>query len=296
MKNLISQLDALLRGSKTSHDAVKPGGFDLPLGAFVPLAIMLGAVYGFFMGWYALLRTWGKPNASDGVMQVVACMVKVPALFFCTLVVTFPSLYVFNSLVGCRLSFSATLRLLVGAIVVNLAVAASLGPIIAFFTFSTESYHFMQLLNVAMLTIAGGISLAFLLRALRRYQQFLADADYLRRTSGGTMTDPEMPETIQAMEHARENVREKYPEDAAFAAAAAAARDRRIREEQLSGDPAGAIFKVWVVIYALVGAQMGWILRPFVGQPGLAFEWFRPRSGNFFFSLVHAIARLLGAD
>ncbi|MFO0831047.1 MAG: hypothetical protein U0637_04290 [Phycisphaerales bacterium] len=294
MKNLITHLDALLRGARTSHDAVSAAGFDLPMRAFFPLAIALGAVYGFFMGWYAVLRTWGKPNATDGMMQLLACIVKVPALFFCTLVVTFPSLYVFNSLVGCRLSFRATLRLLVATIVVNLAVASSLGPIIAFFTFSTESYHFMQLLNVAMLAIAGGISLGFLLRSLRRYQQFLSDADYLRRTTGGGTVDPEMPQSVQAMSQAREHVREKFPEDAAFAAAAAAARDRRIREEQLAGDPAGTIFKVWVVIYALVGAQMGWILRPFVGHPALPFEWFRPRSGNFFMSVVHAIGELFG--
>ena len=48
--------------------------------------------------------------------------------------------------------------------VVNLAVAASLGPILAFFTLSTTSYAFMIVLNVALLGISGFIGLRFLLR------------------------------------------------------------------------------------------------------------------------------------
>lgn len=32
---------------------------------------------------------------------------------------------------------------------------------------------------------------------------------------------------------------------------------------------------VWVVLYAFVGVQMGWMLRPFVGTPGMAVSFFR---------------------
>ena len=42
-----------------------------------------------------------------------------PALFFLTLVVTFPSLYVFNALVGSRLNLLALFRLLVAALAVQ---------------------------------------------------------------------------------------------------------------------------------------------------------------------------------
>ena len=34
------------------------------------------------------------------------------------------------------------------------------------------------------------------------------------------------------------------------------------------------VFRLWVVVFALVGAQMGWVLRPFVGNPNLPFTWF----------------------
>ena len=53
---------------------------------------------------------------------------------------------------------------------------------------------------------------------------------------------------------------------------------RRYRE--LTSDPvAGARHRVmlwmWVVLYVFVGIQMGWMLRPFVGSPGLPVAFFR---------------------
>ena len=158
----LRQLDELLRGDRTRTDQLSDGRFNLSLRVFVPIALAMGAIHGFFIGWYALF------GSRDGRwVHALAVSIKLPALFLFTLFVTFPSLYVFNALVGCRLSFSATLRLLVAAIVVNLAVGASLGPILGFFTVSTTSYPFMVLLNVALLGIAGVIGLSFLLRTLR---------------------------------------------------------------------------------------------------------------------------------
>ncbi|HSI33504.1 MAG: hypothetical protein ACAI43_15685 [Phycisphaerae bacterium] len=33
--------------------------------------------------------------------------------------------------------------------------------------------------------------------------------------------------------------------------------------------------RVWLVVYAFVGIQMGWVLRPFIGQPGVPTTFFR---------------------
>src|SRR5215510_3271889 len=141
----LKQLDTLLRGERTTLDALRGGIIDVPMRVFVPLAVGLGCIYGFCMGWFAMTARAGA------WMQLIASTVKLPALFLLTLLVTFPSLYVFNALVGCRLGFLAALRLLVAAVVVNLAVGASLGPILAFFTLSTSSYTFIVLLNVVLL-------------------------------------------------------------------------------------------------------------------------------------------------
>jgi len=88
-------------------------------------------------------------------MQIVATMLKVPALFLLTLLVTGPSLYVFNALVGSRLAFRSMLRLIVAALAVMMALLASIGPIVAFFSFTTTSYPFMVTLNVIVYATAG---------------------------------------------------------------------------------------------------------------------------------------------
>jgi hypothetical protein len=48
------------------------------------------------------------------------------------------------------------------------------------------------------------------------------------------------------------------------------------------------------MIYALVGAQMGWILRPFIGAPSLSFQLFRGREANFFVDFLRTLGQLLG--
>ena len=53
------------------------------------------------------------------------------------------------------------------------------------------------------------------------------------------------------------------------------------------------MFQVWVVIYGMVGAQMGWILRPFIGSPDMEFTFFRERESNFFQALLRSLSNLL---
>lgn len=129
MKNWIKQLDGLLRGEATKLSALKQGTIEIPAGGMAALIILLGLVYGVCMGSFALFKE-GPASWS----QFFAATVKVPALFFLTLLVTLPSLYVFNALVGSRLNLIAVWRLLIAALAVNLAVLASFGPIVAFFS------------------------------------------------------------------------------------------------------------------------------------------------------------------
>jgi len=273
MLGILRHVDELLRGRRTGEDLLSNDREALPLRAFVPAGIGLGLVYGFFMGWYAI--GVGKDWA---IKQALATMVKLPAVFLFTLVVTFPSLYIFNALVGCRLRFGTTMRLLVSAIVVHLAVAASLGPILGFFTLSTKSYPFMILLNVMLLSVGGCVGLAFLLRTLRR----LALA--------GSMDDlpplPEPPDEPDEMNVAPP----RTPSPAAIHHQWAVARREAIVQERVSA--ANTIFRVWVVLYGLVGMQMGWILRPFIGHPDLPFALVRAREGNVFGGIWRALTRL----
>lgn len=238
MRKLFKDIDGLLRGSFTRPEDLGSGRIAVPVVTLVVAAGLLGAGYGVFMGLYAVLR---PGNASW--LQMLATTAKVPLLFLLTLVVTYPSLYVFSALSNSRLRAAETLQLLLVAVTVNLAILASFGPVTGFFTLSTDSYPFMKLLNVAFFALAGFGGLAFLRRTLRAV--FLADA-------------------------------EAGDEKAALRA------QRRPRN----------VLRVWTLIYAAVGAQMGWVLRPFVGSPELPFELFRERESNVFMAILLSFAGL----
>jgi hypothetical protein len=54
------------------------------------------------------------------------------------------------------------------------------------------------------------------------------------------------------------------------------------------------IFKFWIVIFAFVGVQLAWNLRPFVGDKNLPMELFREKEGNFYFAIFQSTGDLLG--
>lgn len=54
------------------------------------------------------------------------------------------------------------------------------------------------------------------------------------------------------------------------------------------------ILTMWCVVYAIVGLQMGWLLRPFVGRPGDPFVVFTAPDGNALTGLFEVIGQLFG--
>jgi hypothetical protein len=219
--------------------------------------------YGVCMGCFAVFRGGGA-----SAWQLVATTLKVPALFVLTLLVTFPSLYVFNALVGSRLRLTSVLRLLVAALAVIVTVLASLGPIVAFFSVSTTSYPFMVLLNVLVYAVAGCLGMAFLLQTLHRL----------------SLVRPE-----PLMTEATEQVGEEKV--ASTELAVPGALDRT--DDQVLSKHVKTVFGCWIVLFALVGSQMGWVLRPFIGAPDQPFAWFRQRDSNFFQAVWQALVSLL---
>lgn len=262
MRTWLRELDELLRGRIQRPADLIDDSRRIRLRRFVPMAIVLGAIYGFFMGWYSIISR--EPAVFQ---QAFASMVKLPALFLITLVVTFPSLYVFNAMLGSRLGFTATLKLLVSAIVVNVTVAASLGPILGFFTLSTTSYPFMIILNVVLMGLSGAVSLGFLLHTLRRLSWI-----------------PVAGSPPAIVEDESEGDAEPSPNSAPV--------NIEYAESNSFGE-SRSIFRIWVLIYGLVGAQTGWLLRPFIGSPNMEFTWFRERDGNFFISVWNSLQLLL---
>lgn len=259
MWNWIKALDGVLRGEATRPARLREGQIPVPLVGLTILCILLGAIYGFCMGWFALFN-----RDSPQYLQVFATMIKVPALFLLTLLVTLPSLYVFNALAGSRLDGATLLRLLVAALSVNFAVLASFGPIVAFFAVTTTSYPFMLLLNVIAFATTGVLGLRFLLQTMHRLTvPERREPPPLTRITPGSSDDADEP---------------------------AGALDRVPTLPR--GHNVRAVFIAWVIVFGLVGAQMSWVLRPFVGAPDRPFEWFRPRESNFFAAVRRAVLAL----
>jgi len=270
MRKFFSQIDTLLRGGYTRPEDLREGRIQFPARSLFTGALVLGAIYGLFMGMYAATR----PDASS-VTQLFATAIKVPLLFLLTLAVTFPSLYVLSALAGSRLRFLQTLRLLLVAVAINLALLASLGPVLGFFTLSTQSYPFMVLLNVIIFAISGMAGLAFLRRSL--------DHVFTAHTEA-VPTPPPSVEPTHDNEDGEEA--EVEVESAPRFATPAYKPAPKTSGQELS------VFRGWLVVYGVVGAQMGWVLRPFIGNPDLPFTWFREREGNFFQAVVDSVVQL----
>lgn len=271
MWEAIRELDRVLRGEATGLAAIREHSIEVHARRLLVVLVVLAGVYGFFAGWYGALQ--------HNYMQLIASTVKLPLLFLLTVMVTFPSLYVFNALVGSRLTIVSLIKLLVASLAVTIAVMTSFSTIVAFFSVTTDSYSFMVLLNVACCTVGGILGLAFLLRTLQR----LSSEAYVARPAA-LATDVAAPDAV-----------DEDPEEAVgrLADAAVEVQDARLREPspldpmegQVFGPQVKTVFRCWIIVFALVGAQMAWVLRPFIGNPDQPFEWFRARQSNFFIAV-----------
>lgn len=274
MREWLKELDELLRGSKTHATLLAEGTAHIRLSPLVLVSIVLAVVYGVCMGCFAVFN-----RADPQYLQLLSSGLKVPVLFFLTLLVTFPSLYVFSALLGVRLGPLDTLRLVVAPVAVNIAVLASFALITLFFTFCTTSYPFMKLLNFVFFAAAGLIGLRFLMNMLQRLEPIRS------------------PATQQPQGESDGNAGEQGEGDATVGST----DDNKARSPGLMPWPAppehtmaGRVLRLWIVLYGLVGAQMGWVLRPFIGAPHQPFAWFRAREANIFIDLLRTVGDLFG--
>lgn len=54
------------------------------------------------------------------------------------------------------------------------------------------------------------------------------------------------------------------------------------------------LMRFWILLYAFVGTQLAWTLRPFFGAPGLDFELFRNLGGTFYADVFSSLGEILG--
>lgn len=257
----ILALDRTLRGETTSTSALGNGHIDLPTGGMTVVLIALAMVYGLCVGVFALLN---PPQDGYAWAQVASTTLKMPMLFILTLAVTFPSLYIFNTLVGSRLTLSSLINLMTASMGVTLATLASFGPIIAFFSITTTSKPFIVLLNVLACAVAGALGLVFLLQTLNRLTLALDRASAAPIISGTQSIDNNDDELTLPLTPARSPTALETPDGHVLAG-----HTKRV-------------FQCWIILFGLVGSQMSWVLRPFFGGPNRPFVLFSGRDSNFF--------------
>ena len=256
--HLTKTIDRILHGEITHSETEKNTGIGLPIRDLALLILILGGLSGLGIGSYSSLRTLFIDGEANGweLMQSVSSGLKIPLVFLTTLCVTLPSLYVFNALAGSHLKIDTVLRLLMSMMTVTLLVMCSLAPIIMFFSLSTPNYYFIKVLTVAVCMLGGILGLFFMRRTLKD----LKTEKMTKRT----------PEEIsqETLEDITKEMKQYVPK---------------------------MIFGTWIVAFALVGMQMSWLMRPFIGRAGEEFTWFRAPESNFFINVIRSIGRMFGA-
>jgi hypothetical protein len=112
-------------------------------------SLAFAAAFGALLGFYTLN------------MQIVSSAIKIPLLLWGTLGICLPALFTFNVLLGSKLSLKQTAAVLGMSTYLMSIVAASLSPIVLFFTISSHEKSFVVLLCILSCGVAGlfGVSL-----------------------------------------------------------------------------------------------------------------------------------------
>ncbi len=219
MTGFLARADEVLR----ARPAVLSGsGLRRRLVELLVLMAGCGFVYGVVMGGYGGGR-W---------LQMLYSGLKVPLLIAATFLISLPSFFVFNTLLGLRRNFPTVLRALAATQAGLTIILASFAPLTAFWYASVGDYQAAKLFNLAMFGMASVTAQL----VLKRFYRPLIAANPRHRLA----------------------------------------------------------LRVWLVIYAFVGVQMGWVLRPFIGSPEMATRFFREGAwGNAYVEVFRAAARLI---
>jgi len=131
---------------------------------FLVTALVLHAIFGFAVGLFGGL--------SVGLMAAV----KTPLIAACSLLLCFPSLYVFSSVGGAPLKLGQTFMLGTSCLAMVGVLLIGLAPVAWLFAVSTESLPFV----VMLIFVLWMVSVAFAVRYINK----LKEVPLFRRTSG----------------------------------------------------------------------------------------------------------------
>lgn len=219
-------VETILRDRQHFFEDIRAGvGLSEKIRAMLVSSSVFLAVYGAVLG------------STHSLVQALSSAAKLPLLFFATMLVCIPTLYVFSILFGSNQRLNQSIALVLSALTMMSVLLLSFASITFFFMLTTSDYQFFKLLNVFFFIIAGVIGMTLLSQGM----QLISNSD-------------------------------QQP-------------GRRARN---------LVLYSWIMLYAFVGSQMAWTLRPFVGYPGTKFEFIRDLGGNFYADVFTSLGELLG--
>jgi hypothetical protein len=182
----------------------------LPLRKVVAVVLIGSPLYGAAMGSFAFVT--GQRGLGEQLPQLIYSGVKVPLLLAITVIISLPSFFIINTLLGLRDDFRDALRAIVSAQAGLAIILVALFPITLFAYASLSQtaicYSFAILFNAAMFGLAS-VSAQVLLTS--HYKELI-----------------------------KRNSRHRW------------------------------MVRMWIFVYAFVGIQAGYVLRPFIGSPEIA--------------------------
>jgi hypothetical protein len=230
-------------------------------------------------------------GASNGFLQALSSMVKLPLLFLATLAICLPTLYLFNLVFGARLSMMQAVTLIMVAITVISVLTLAFAPISLFFLITAQNYEFFKLLNVCILSLTAVVGLLFLTRGMAALNAYHAAALQASPYAAAEVT-------VEATDRELALVGAGNGKGALPVAPAEIASPGRAAAPAAAVPPERptrmTLVYIWILLFGFVGTQLAWTLRPFFGDPDAPFALFREISGTFYGDILSTIGTLLG--
>lgn len=196
---------------------------------------------------------------------------KIPLLFLLTLLVCSLALYIFNLAVGMRLHFGPVMLLMLFALAGTGVLLVVFTPIALLFSVVTTSYHFMKIMHVLIFVVAGIFGVKILSEGLTAMQ------DRPDETSVAITEEITVPAPPPAFPSQRSGTTTSTRHSGT---------SQRVH----------SVLVAWLFLYCLVGAQLAWTLKPFLGTPYLpATPPFRLEQGNIFVSTLESFQDITAA-
>jgi hypothetical protein len=150
--------DILRRASWTTLPSGAMRGLTRLIGCLVVFGLLYGATMGTFRG---------LAGESQWVRQIAYSAVKVPLLLLATFLISLPSFFVLNTLLGLRGDFNQAIRAIIATQAGMAVILASFAPLTLLWYASSANYNSAMIFNGIMFA-AASLSAQWLLREYYR--------------------------------------------------------------------------------------------------------------------------------